>query len=123
MRKISPIAVILIYVLSTAQMCSSKQDVSPEEIATSCFSNESLTSVSWQKDQLTAFQQPKSGPLTVVVYSYKNEHFLAFENGFDSGPASHIFDCSGVTLGKRAINYNEFYGNNKRIKILLEGKY
>lgn len=123
MKRFTPLVAILIGLLSTAETCHSKQDVSPEELATSCFSNESLTTVSWQKDQLAAFQQPRSGPLTVVIYAYKNEHFLAFENAFDSGPAGHIFDCSGVTLGKRAINYNEFYGSNKKVKVLLEGRY
>lgn len=123
MRKYTPVIAVLICFLSTAQMCGSKEEVSPEGVSTTCFSEESMITVAWQKDQLTSWQRPKSGPLAVIVYSYKGENFLAFENGFDNGPASHIFDCSGTTLGQRAINYNEFYDNNKRIKVLLEGTY
>lgn len=123
MRKFIVIIAVLIVFLSTAQMCGSKEEVSPEGVSTSCFSEESLTTVAWQKDQLASWQRPKSGPLSVIVYSYKGENFLAFENGFDNGPSSHIFDCSGTTLGKRGIDYNEFYNNNKAIKVLVSGTY
>ncbi len=114
---------ILASFLSTAQMCSSKDDLSPEGVRLSCFSDKSLTDVSWQKDQLQFFQKPKSGPLKVVVYTYKNESFLAFENGFISSPMSYIFDCSGVTIIKRSINYNTFHSEAKQLKVLLEGSY
>lgn len=123
MRKFTLTVAVLICFLSTAQMCGSKEEVSPEVVSTTCFSEESLTTVTWQKDELASWQRPKSGPLSVVVYSYRGEDFLAFVNAFDNGPLSHIFDCSGVTLGKRDINYNEFYNNNKEVKVLLEGTY
>lgn len=123
MRRYTLAIVVFICLVSTAQTCGSKEEVSPESSSTSCFSKESLTTVTWQKDQLASWQRPKSGPLSVVVYSYKGENFLAFVNAFDNGPVSHIFDCSGITLGKRGINYNEFYSNNKEVKVLLEGIY
>lgn len=109
--------------LSTAQTCGSKDDVSPEGASSSCFTAKSLTEVSWQKKQVDFFQQPKSGPLTVVTYTYKNEAFLAFENGFISSPMSYVFDCSGTTIAKRGINYNAFYSEAKRGNVLLEGRY
>lgn len=104
-------------------MCGTKEDVSPEGFSTSCFSKESLTTVAWQKDQLAFFQQPKSGMIRAVLYSYKNEDFLASESAWDNGLAGHIFDCSGTSLGKRGINYNEFYDINKKINVLVEGTY
>jgi hypothetical protein len=82
-----------------------------------------LENISWAKDELTFWQRPKCGPLQVTIFSYKNEEFLAFQNAFDSGPSSHIFDCSGITLAKRGINYNEFFNNNKAVKILLQRTY
>ena len=123
MRTFTSLMAVSVCLLLAAETCGSKNEVDPEKATESCFSKESLASVAWQKDQLAFFQQPKSGGLAVVVYAYQNEDFLAFENGFDSGPASHIFDCSGVTLGKRGINYNAFYKGNKKRKVLLEGKY
>lgn len=123
MKKNTLALALAIVLISTAEKCGSKSDISPEDATTGCFANSPLDNISWAKDELTFFQQPKSGSLRVVVYSYKNEKFLAFENGFDNGPSSHIFDCSGITLGKRGINYNEFYNSNKKVKLLLEGKY
>ncbi|WP_051041028.1 hypothetical protein [Fibrisoma limi] len=123
MKKYTLSIAILVGFLSTAQMCGTKDDVNPEVDSTSCFSDKSLTSVSWQKDQLTFFQQPKSGSLRVVVYTYKNESFLAFVNGFVSSPMNYIFDCSGRTLAQRGINYNVFSDGAKQVKLLLEGNY
>ncbi|WP_461140405.1 hypothetical protein [Spirosoma pomorum] len=123
MRSVSPIIAILITGLSTAQTCSSRQEVNPDSETNSCFSTESLTTVSWQKDQIAFFQQPKSGPLQVVTYGYKGEDFLMVSNAFVSSPASYIFDCSGVSIGKRGINYNTFMNEAKRGRVLLEGKY
>ena len=123
MKKTVLVFALAIIVISTAEKCGSGSDVSPESATAGCFANSPLENISWAKDQLTSWQQPKSGPLQVIIYSYKNEDFLAFENGFDSGPSGHIFDCSGVTLGKRGINYNEFYSNNKKVKVLLQETY
>jgi hypothetical protein len=88
-----------------------------------CFNDSPLETIPWAKDQLALFQRPKSGPLQVSVYSYKNEVFLVFANAFDSGPTSHIFDCSGTTLGKRGIHYNEFFDEARLVKTLLTGTY
>ena len=123
MKKSILIFALAIIVISTAEKCGSDSDVNPESAATGCFANSPLENISWAKDQLAFFQRPKSGSLQVVIYSYKNEDFLAFENAFDSGPSGHIFDCSGVTLDKRGINYNEFFNNNKKVKVLLQGSY
>lgn len=123
MRPFSPIIVILIACLSTALTCESKQDLKPDSGTNSCFSTESLTAVSWQKDQVAFFQQPKSGSLQVVTYAYRGEDFLMVSNAFVSSPASYIFDCSGVSIGKRGINYNTFMNEAIKGKVLLEGKY
>lgn len=56
-----------------------------------------------------------------MLYSYKKEYFLAFENGFLSSPMSHIFDCSGKNISERGIRYNNFTDNAKKLKVLLEG--
>jgi len=123
MIKYIPAIAILVSFLVSAQMCTPKQELNPVEINTSCFTQESLKNVSWQKDQLTFFQQPKSGPLRVVVNYYNNEYFLTYENGYVSSPMSYIFDCSGNSLGKRGINYNVFTSGSKEVVTLLEGKY
>ncbi|AUD05982.1 hypothetical protein [Spirosoma pollinicola] len=123
MIKYIPAIAILVSFLVSAQMCTSKQELNPVEINTSCFTQDSLKNVSWQKDQLTFFQQPKSGPLRVVVNYYNNEYFLTNENGYVSSPMSYIFDCSGNSLGKRGINYNVFTSGSKEVVTLLEGKY
>lgn len=123
MTKFIPVIAILVSLLLSAQMCGSKEEVNPVEINTSCFTQESLKDVSWQKDQLTFFQQPKSGALRVVVNYYNNEYFLTYENPTVSSPMSYIFDCSGNSLGKRGINYNLFTSKSKEVVTLLEGKY
>jgi hypothetical protein len=123
MKKSILVFALAIVVISTAEKCGSNSDVNPETATTGCFAGSPLESISWAKDQLAFFQQPKSGPLQVIIYSYKNEDFLAFEGGFVSSPMSYIFDCSGITLSKRGINYNEFYNNNKKVKTLLQGTY
>ena len=123
MIKFTPIVALLTCFLSTAQTFGPRQDVNPVEINTSCFTQESLKNVAWQKDQLTYFQQPKSGPLRVVVNYYNNEYFLTYENGYVSSPISYIFDCSGNSLGKRGINYNLFISQLKEVVTLVEGKY
>ena len=95
---------LAIVVISTAEKCGSTSEVNPEVDKIGCFSDSPLEKISWAKDQLQYFQQPKSGSLWVSTYSYKGEDFLAFENGFVSSPMSYIFDCSGVSIGKRGID-------------------
>lgn len=123
MKKFTLLFALAIVFVSTAEQCGSKSDINPKGATTGCFANSPLENISWAKDQLISFQRPKSGPLRVVVFSYKNEDFLAFENGFISSPMSYIFDCSGVTIAKRGINYNTFYDKAKQRQVLLEGKY
>lgn len=123
MKKSLLVFALTIIVISTAEKCGSNSDVNPENATTGCFANSPLENISWAKDQLASFQRPKNGSLRVVVFSYENEDFLAFENGFISSPMSYIFDCSGITIAKRGINYNAFYNEANQKKLLLEGKY
>ncbi len=36
---------------------------------------------------------------------------------------SYIFNCDGKTIGEVNIHYNEFYGQNELMSVLLEAKY
>lgn len=123
MRKFTVVITVLICCISTAQMCGSKEEVNPESVTTSCFSKESLTNVAWQRDQLAIFQQPKSGHISAITYSYKGEEFLSIMNVAVSSPISYIFDCSGVSIGKRGVTYNAFMDEAKQGKVLFEGNY
>lgn len=98
-------------------------EIKEYEIAESCFTKESLETVPWVKDQLAFFQVPKQGPLRVAVYQYRDQYYLAFENPSLSSPMSYIFNCDGKTIGEVSIHYNEFYGQNKLMTVLLEAKY
>lgn len=93
------------------------------EIGEPCFTKESLETVPWVKNQLAFFQVPKQGPLRVAVYQYRDQYYLAFENPALSSPMSYIFNCDGKTIGEVSIHYNEFYGQNKLMMVLLEAKY
>lgn len=123
MRKITLLLALTVALISTAEKCGSTSEVNPETEKKGCFSDSPLERISWAKDQLQYFQKPKSGPLRVATYSYKGEDFLAFENPFVSSPMSYIFDCSGVSIGKRGINYNVFTNEAEEVKLLLEDKY
>ena len=98
-------------------------EIKEYEIGESCFTKESLETVPWVKDQLAFFQVPKQGPLRVAVYQYRDQYYLAFENPSLSSPMSYIFNCDGKTIGEVSIHYNEFYGQNKLMTVLLEAKY
>lgn len=98
-------------------------EIKEYEIGESCFTKESLETVSWVKDQLAFFQVPKQGSLRVAVYQYRDQYYLAFENPALSSPMSYIFNCDGKTIGEVNIHYNEFYGRNKLKTVLLEAKY
>lgn len=100
--------------------CDSDKKLDPDQ---GCFSHSPLKTISWAKTELAYFQRPKSGPLRVVVYSYKKERFLAFENLTLSSPMSHIFDCSGNTTSQRGIHYNDFTTDAQALKVLLNEKY
>ena len=121
MKKFTLAIALAVSILSSAETCTSQKEVSPE--STGCFSNAPLENISWAKDQLQTFQRPKSGPLRVTVYTYKEEKFLVFTNAFVSCPACYIFDCSGANIGRRRINYNVFMDSAKEVAILLEGNY
>lgn len=120
MRKfISAIAIVSV-ILSSAATCNSRGDITPENTANAgCFADAPLEKISWAKDQLQYFQKSKSGPLRVVVYEYKRENFLAFENAFVSSPMSYIFDCSGLNISQRDIHYNLFMDNAKEVKTVF----
>jgi hypothetical protein len=95
----------------------------PERPKPDCFADAPLETIPWAKDLLASFRQPRSGPLRVVVYAYRNEQFLAFENPVLSSPMSYIFDCSGTSIGQKNIHYNDFTREAKKLKVLHQGKY
>lgn len=119
---IRPLAFIKIALLLIGASCT-ETEIKEFETGESCFTKESLEAVPWVKDQLTFFQVPKQGPLRVAVYQYKDQYYLAFENPSLSSPMSYIFNCDGKTIGEVNIHYNEFYGQNKLMAVLLEAKY
>lgn len=98
-------------------------EIKEYEATEPCFTKESLETVSWIRNELAWFQQPKMSFLGVVVYRYRGEYYLAFENPTLSGPASHIFNCAGQNLGDLRIQYNEFYDHAELMAILLHEKY
>lgn len=98
-------------------------EIKEYEAAEPCFTKESLETVSWIKDELAWFQQPKMGSLRVAVYRYKSDYYLAFENSFLNGPVSHIFNCEGQNLGHLQIHYNDFYDNGDLMAVLLTDRY
>lgn len=116
------VALVVIGLLLIGGSCTNAE-IKEYEIGESCFTKESLETVPWVKDQLAFFQVPKQGPLRVAVYQYRDEYYLAFENQSLSSPMSYIFNCDGKTIGEVSIHYNEFYGQNKLMTVLLEAKY
>lgn len=98
-------------------------EIKEYEASEPCFTKASLETVPWIKDELVWFQQPKMSFLAVVVYRYKGEYYLAFENTTLSGPAGHIFNCAGQNLGDLQIQYNEFYDHAELMAILLHERY
>jgi hypothetical protein len=119
MKKRILLAAFLLTLISTAEQCG----IGPDRLRDGCFADAPLEKIPWAKDQLASFQQPRSGPLRVVVYSYRKEQFLAFENPVLSSPMSYIFDCSGTSIGQKNINYNVFYDEAKKLRVLHQGKY
>ncbi|GGM89224.1 hypothetical protein GCM10010967_22500 [Dyadobacter beijingensis] len=116
------VSLIVIGFLLIGGSCT-ETEIKEYEIEESCFTKESLETVSWVKDQLNFFQVPKQGPLRVAVYQYRDQYYLAFENPSLSSPMSYIFNCDGKTIGEVNIHYNEFYGQNELMSVLLEAKY
>ncbi|MGG7663967.1 hypothetical protein [Dyadobacter sp. BHUBP1] len=119
---IRPVAFIKIALLLIGASCT-ETEIKEFETGESCFTKESLETEPWIKDQLAFFQVPKQGPLRVAVYQYRDKYYLAFENPSLSSPMSYIFNCDGKTIGEVSIHYNEFYGQNKLMTVLLEAKY
>jgi hypothetical protein len=98
-------------------------EIEENEGSQPCFTKESLKTMSWVKDELAWFQQPKMSFLRVAVYRYRTEYYLAFENPTLSGPSGHIFNCAGQDLGVLGIGYNEFYDNVELMAVLLNEEY
>ena len=121
MKKLTLVIALIATILSSAETCTSQEDVGPE--STGCFSDAPLENIAWAKDQLQVFQRPRSGPLRVSVYIYRGENFLIFSNPSVSSPMSYIFDCSGANISQRGINYNVFMESAKEVAVLLEGNY
>jgi len=115
-------SLIIIVLMLIAGSCT-ESEIREYEATEHCFTKESLETVPWIRDELAWFQQPKMSFLRVVVYRYRGEYFLAFENTTLSGPAGHIFNCAGQNLGDLQIHYNEFYDHAEQMAILLNEKY
>lgn len=120
MRKFTLLAALSAVFLVTALGCDPDKKLDPDK---GCFSHAPLETISWAKAELAYFQRPKSGPLRVMVYSYKRDYYLVFENLSLSSPMSHIFDCSGNTISQRGIHYNDFTADAQELKVLLDEKY
>lgn len=120
MKRSTLLAAMSAVFLCTAISCDADKKLAPDQ---GCFAHAPLETISWAQDQLAYFQRPKSGPLRVVIYSYKKESYLAFENGFVSSPMSYIFDCSGQNIAQLGIRYNDFTADAQVLKILLDEKY
>ncbi|MDI9879104.1 hypothetical protein [Flectobacillus longus] len=88
-----------------------------------CFKKDPIAELPWLKTVVTQFQQPKSGPLKVVLYVYKSEYYIAVNNPLVSSPGSYIFNCKGESIGKLNISYNQFTADALTEKVLLEGTY
>lgn len=116
------LAVLILSVLLFGESCD-QREIKEYEPGGSCFTKEFLENEPWVRAELAWFQQPKMGSLRVVVYRYKSDYYLAFENSLTSGPIGHIFNCSGQHLGELDINYNEFYDNNTLMTVLLDANY
>ncbi|SDH17286.1 hypothetical protein SAMN04487996_13019 [Dyadobacter soli] len=114
--------IVILSVLIFAESCD-QREINEYEPDSSCFTKEFLENEPWVQEELAWFQQPKMGSLRVAVYRYRGAYFLAFENSFLSGPASHIFNCSGQHLGDLQIHYNEFYDNIELMVVLLTEQY
>lgn len=118
------LVIILVFsCLFSLLSCEQAEPKADEIKSEGCFSKASLENTPWAKDQMTQFQRPKSGSLRVAVYSYKDEQYLVFTNGFVSSPASYIFNCSGVNLPALKIGYNQFMDHAKVVEVLLEATY
>lgn len=120
MKRCTLLAALSAVFLVTALGCEADKKLDPDK---GCFSNSPLKTISWAQDQLASFQRPKSGPLRVVIYSYKKEYYLAFENPVLSSPMSYVFDCSGQNIAQKGIRYNDFTTDAQVLKVLLDEKY
>ncbi|MGX7686438.1 hypothetical protein ACWA1C_04675 [Flectobacillus roseus] len=88
-----------------------------------CFKKDAIAELPWLKSVVTDFQKPNSGPLEVVLYTYKNQYFIGVVNPLVSSPASYIYNCSGESIGKLNIGYNQFVAEARTIDVLLKGTY
>lgn len=116
------LAIIILSTLLFGESCD-QREVKEYEAVNSCFTKEFLENEPWVKDQLAFFQVPKMSFLNIVVYEYRSQYFLAFENTTVSSPMSYIFNCNGKTISELGIHYNEFYDHAELKAILLQEKY
>lgn len=105
---------LLVWVTSCA-----KQEAIDSE-ATPCYLNDPLKELVWMPDIVQYFKSSFKNVTTVTLYRYKNQQFFAFENAFVSGPVGYIYNCSGESLPKLGISYNEFYNSAKEVKVIFE---
>lgn len=116
------LAILILPILLFGGSCD-QREVKEYEPGSSCFTKEFLENEAWVQDQLTFFQMPRQGALRVAVYRYRGQDFLAFENPSLSSPMSYIFSCEGKKIEESGIGYEEFYGGNELLAVVLEAKY
>lgn len=116
------LAVLILSILLFGESCD-QREIKEYDPSGSCFTKEFLENEPWVKDQLAFFQMPRQGALRVAVYRYRGQDFLAFENPSLSSPMSYIFSCEGKKIEELGIWYEEFYGGNELLAVVLEAKY
>ncbi|WP_337042869.1 hypothetical protein [Emticicia sp. 17c] len=92
-------------------------------VAAQCYQDNPIEELPWLNAVVTSFQKPKSGPLTVSSYSFKNTAYLVVANPSVSCPACYIYNCEGKTIGQLGISYETFMSEGKTIKTFLNATY
>ena len=102
---------------------SEKALVNDNSVTLKCYKEDPLNELTWLDPILAEFKKPKSGPLTVSAFQFRNEVFIVVQNPTVSSPMSYIYNCAGKTIFQLKIGYNEFYNEAKFIKVFLDQKY
>lgn len=84
----------------------------------SCFTEESVKTISWLRPILDNFEKPKGGGYRLVLRMYRGEYFIVIGNPLVSSPMSYIFNCEGKTISDLGIRYDEFYDNAEFLAVL-----
>lgn len=84
----------------------------------SCFTEESVKTISWLRPILDNFEKPRGGGYRLVLRMYRGEYFIVIGNPLVSSPMSYIFNCEGKTISDLGIGYDEFYDNAEFLAVL-----